>query len=117
MTCRVVRLLALGREWQRAALHRHARRRVEGIGLNEEALKGRQQIGWRRALVLLPEGPRLARRIPERREWNGKKRPERYVLDDHPFGGQESRNFRLDQRSRAARARDGGQDVRRGVRR
>jgi hypothetical protein len=52
-------------------------------------VKGRQQIGRRRALVLLTKGARLGRRIPEQSVLNGKKRSERYVLENDPFRGQE----------------------------
>jgi hypothetical protein len=51
-------------------------------------VKGRKQIGRRRALVLLTKGARLGRRIPEQNVLNDKKRSERHVLINDPFRGQ-----------------------------
>jgi hypothetical protein len=69
-------------------------------------LEGRQQIGRRRALVLVPKSAPFMRCIPDRcMEW-AKVYPEPDVLENESFGEQGSSNIWLDRRPRAARPRE-----------
>lgn len=108
--------LSFGQARQRAARHRHVRGRVEWVGLNEEAVKSGKQISRWWTLMLMPKTERPGQRHTNRRGRGNKKHVGRHVLDHEFLGVQGRSNFRLNQRSRAARRRDNRFALGRGLR-